>query len=187
MLPGMKRNLLLAVLLVLPCHAGRETFANGQFSLEFPDDWKKPADAGEALIARENPEGTALFAVTQMPVAADAKVDLDATAKSLAAACAKGLDLKEPAKIDSGEVDGLRARFIVVAPPKPAAEPAAPKPAEPKPATQAASEPANQAHFLVVIDAKTAVILLQTTLATPAAKKTSDACLAIVKSFKREK
>ncbi len=186
-LRGMRLNLLLAVMLVLPCQAGRETIADGRFSLEFPAAWKKPADAGEVLIARENPEGTALFVVTQIPVAADAKVDLDATAKSLAAACAKGLALKEPAKIDSGEVDGLRARFIVVATPKPAAaQPAAPQPAEPQPAARPAAEPAGEAHFLVVIDAKTAVILLQTTLATPTAKKTSDACLAIVKSFKRE-
>ncbi|MCX6876984.1 MAG: hypothetical protein NTW21_24690 [Verrucomicrobia bacterium] len=170
----MKLNLLLALLLVLPCHAGREKFSKGQYSLEFPDAWKKPAeDAGAALIARENPDGTALFAVTKLAVAAGAKVDLEATAKTIADGYKKDLKLTEAPKIEKGEVDGLQARFIVIAGPKQAA-------------VGDEAKPEGLAFYLVVIDAKAAVLILQATLATPAAKKTSEACLAIIKSFKRE-
>jgi hypothetical protein len=172
----MRLSLLLSLLLVLPCHAGREKFAKGKYSLDFPADWKKPAeDAEGALIARENKEGTALFVVSKMKVADGGKADLDATSKAIADGYKKDLKLKDDPKVESGEVDGLKSRFMVVASPK----------AEKKEGEEAAKA-GELAIFLVVIDAKTEVIILQATLAKPVAKKASEACLAIIESFKRE-
>ena len=177
--PAMRMSLLLSLLLVLPCHAGREKFAKEKYSLDFPADWKKPAeDAGAALIARENKDGTALFVVTKMPVAKGGTVDLDATTKAIADGYKKDLKLKDDPKVEPGEVDGLKSRFLVIASPKSDKK-------EGEEDKDAAKDP-SLAMFLVVIDAKTEVIILQATLAKPVAKKTSEACLAIIQSFKRE-
>lgn len=163
----------LGLLLAMACHAGREKFAKDKYSLEFPDDWKKPTgDTGAALIVRENKDGTALFAVSKLSVKDGAKADLDATAKSVTAGYKKDLKLKDDPKVEPGEVDGLDARFVVVAPPK-------------QDPPQADQEPAT-AVYLVLIDAKTEVLILQATVAMPVNKKTSDACLAIIQSFRRE-
>lgn len=176
---AMRTTLLLSLLLVLPCLAGREKFAKEKYSLDFPADWKKPAeDAGAALIARENKEGTALFVVTKMAVAKGAALDLDATTKAIADGYKKDLKLKDDPKVEPGEIDGLKSRFLVIASPKSDKK-------EGEEDKEAAKDP-SLAMFLVVIDAKTEVIILQATLAKPVAKKTSEACLAIIQSFKRE-
>jgi hypothetical protein len=176
---AMRTTLLLSLLLVLPCLAGREKFAKEKYSLDFPADWKKPAeDAGAALIARENKEGTALFVVTKMAVAKGAALDLDATTKAIADGYKKDLKLKDDPKVEPGEIDGLKSRFLVIASPKSDKK-------EGEEDKDAAKDP-SLAMFLVVIDAKTEVIILQATLAKPVAKKTSEACLAIIQSFKRE-
>lgn len=163
----------LGLLMAIPCQAGREKIAKDKYSLEFPDDWKKPTgDTGEALIVRENKDGTALFAVSRLTVKDGAKADLDATVKSVTAGYKKDLKLKDDPKVEPGEIDGLDARFVVIAPPK----------QEPPQADQ----PPATAVYLVLIDAKTEVLILQATVVMPANKKTSDACLAIIQSFKRE-
>ena len=174
---------LLSLLLVLPCYAEREKLAKGKYSLDFPADWKKPAeDAGAALIARENKDGTALFVVTKMAAAATtkagqaAKVDLDATTKAIADGYKKDFKLKDDPKVEPGQVDGLESRFLVIATPKTIK----------KEGEEAAAKDDGLAMFLVVIDAKTEVIILQATLSKPVAKATSEACLAIIQSFKRE-
>ncbi|MEO0018986.1 MAG: hypothetical protein RLZZ522_2269 [Verrucomicrobiota bacterium] len=110
-----------------------------------------------------------------MTVAEGTKVDLDATAKALADRCKIDMGLKDDPKVEPGEVDGLKSRFLVLASPKP----------DNKEGMEAAKDE-GLAMFLVVIDAKTEVILLQATLAKPVSKLTSEACLAIIKSFKRE-
>lgn len=169
----MKSAFLLGLLLVLPCQAGREKFAKDKYSLEFPDDWKQPAgDIGAALIVRGNKDGTALFAVSKLAVKEGAKADLDATAKGVAAGYKKDMGLKEDPKVEPGEVDGLDARFVVIASPK-------------KDKPEAKDEPAT-AVYLVLVDAKSEVLILQATLVMPVDKKTSEACLAIIQSFKRE-
>jgi hypothetical protein len=172
----MRLTLLLSLLMLLPCQAGREKFAKDKYSLNFPADWKKPAeDAGEALIPRQNKDGTALFVVTKLKVAEGAKADLDATAKAIAADYKKDMKLKEDPKVEPGEVDGLKSRFVVISSPKP----------EKKDGEEAAKDE-GIAVFLVLIDAKTEVIILQATLAKPVVKATSEACLGIIESFKRE-
>ena len=169
----MRNALLLGLLLVLPCHAGREKIAKDRYSLDFPDDWKKPAgDTGAALIVRENKDGTALFAVSKLAVKDGAKADLDATTRSVAADYKKNMGLKQDPKVEPGEVDGFDARFVVIASPK-------------KEQPAAGDDPAT-AVYLVLVDAKTEVLILRATLAMPVAKKTSEACLAIIQSFKRE-
>jgi hypothetical protein len=162
-----------ASLLVLPCGAEPVKFAKDRYSLDIPATWRKPdGDTGKALLVRQNKDGTALFAVSRLEVKEGTKADLDATTKDLAAKYKKDMGLEEDPKIETGEVDGLDSRFVVVATPK------AKQKADPEsPATLV---------YLVLIDAKTEVIILQVTLAMPVVKETSEACLAIIQSFKRE-
>lgn len=166
-------TLVFASLLVLPCAAERVKFAKDKYSLDIPAAWKKPdGDTGKALMVRQNKDGTALFAVSSLEVKEGTKADLDATTKGLTANYKKDMGLDEDPKIETGEVDGLDARFVVVATPK-----AKQKPDAETPSTLV---------YLVVVDAKTEVLILQATLAMPVAKETGEACLAIIQSFKRE-
>lgn len=172
----MKKTLLwaLSLALALPCLAGPEKFGkDDKYSMEFPDGWKKPAeDTGAALIVRQNKDGTALFAVSRLTVKDGMKADLDATLKSVTDNYKKDLGLKEDPKAETGAVDGLDARFVVIVPPKRDEAKEAPK------------EPAT-AVYLVVVNAKTEVLIFQATLAMPLVKKDTEACMAIIQSFKR--
>ncbi len=160
-------------MLVLPCVAERVKFGDDKYSLDIPAAWKKPdGDAGKALLVRQNKDGTALFAVSKLEVKDGTKADLDATAKGLAANYKKDMELEEDPKIEPGQVDGLDARFVVVA--------------TPKAKRKADAETPPTLVYLVLVDAKTAVIVLQATLAMPVAKETGEACLSIIQSFKRE-
>jgi hypothetical protein len=165
--------------LALPCLAGREKFGKDKYSMEFPDDWKKPAaDTGAALIVRQNKDGSALFAVSRLAVKEGMKADLDATMKSVTDNYQKDLGLKQAPKAEEGAVDGLDARFAVIMPPK-AGDGSKDPPKDPP------KQPSTTV-YLVVVDAKTEVLIFQATLAMPLAKKDADACMAIIQSFKRE-
>lgn len=154
-----------------PLHAAREPFGDGKYSLEFPDGWAKP-DGGDAkaLIVRQNADGSALFAVNRMPLPANARADLDATAKTIAEAYKKDLKLAEVPAAKEGEIDGLPARFLTVA-------------GDPKTGGEAAA----LALFLVLVEAKGEVVVMQATLSLPAAKETREACLTIIKSFQHKR
>lgn len=169
----MRTTLLLGLLLMLPCSAEREKFAKDKYSIDVPGSWKKPdADTGKALLVRQNKEGTGIFAISRMEVKEGAKADLDATTKSLTANYKKDLGLENDPKAESGEVDGLDARFVVVAPPKEK--------------QKADAETPPTMVYLVVIDAKTEVLIMQATLVMPVAKEAGEACLSMIQSFKRE-
>jgi hypothetical protein len=160
---------------LLPCAAEREKFADERFSLEFPEGWRKPAQAGEPapLLVRENKTGTALFAVTRMEIPAGSKVDLDATAKTIAESYQKDLKMEKAAEAAEGEVDGLSARFLTIIPP-PAAE------------GESVTDAARAAYYLVLVDSRKELLILQATLALPAPKDLREETLAIIMSFKRE-
>jgi len=169
----------LAAMLSLSCLAERVKFADDQFSIEFPDGWKKTEPDGKPapLVLRQNADGTALFAVSRLPVPEGAKVDLDATAKTIANSHKEDLKLDKVPEAGEGEIDGLPARFLTIAPPKPAA---------PKEGAEPEEEALQVAYFIVLVDTRKGVMILQATLALPAARETRDAALAIIQSFKRE-
>jgi hypothetical protein len=141
-------------------------FADDRYSLTFPEGWKKAEPPNEkALVPHENADGSAIFAVNLMPVPKGAKPDLPGTAKDLAEQMSNGLGMKEDPEIQEGELDGLPARFVTMVP------------------TEAG---AKLGMILVMVEGKTEVLVLQATVTVPASEKTREACLAIIKSFKRE-
>lgn len=167
--------LLFLTLSLVPCLAGRDKFADDRFSLEFPDDWKKPAEVPEPspLLLRENKAGTALFAVNSLPVPENLKADLDGTAKAIAETYKKDFKMEKAVEADEGEIDGLPARFLTIIPPKPGED----EEAEAAPLA---------AYFLVLVDTRKEVLILQATLALPTTKELREQALAIIMSFKRE-
>jgi hypothetical protein len=147
----------------------RVKFGDDRYSLAFPEGWKKAeAPNPKALVPHENADGSAIFAVNLMPVPKDAKPDLEGTAKDLAGGLAKSLGLKDDPEIQEGELDGLPARFVTMVPDK------------------KADEPAQLGMILVLVEGKTEVIVLQSTVSVPAKEATREACLSIIMSFKRE-
>jgi hypothetical protein len=168
-----------AAMLSLSCYAERVKFADDRFSIEFPDGWKKTAPGGDPapLVLRQNDDGTALFAVSRLAVPEGAKVDLDATARTIANSHKDDLKLDKVPEAGAGEIDGLPARFLTIAPPKPAA---------PEEGADPGEEALQVAYFIVLVDTRKGVMILQATLALPAAKETREAALAIIQSFKRE-
>lgn len=166
----MMKTLLLLLALGGTALAGpRVKFSDDRYSLAFPDGWKKAeAPDGKSLVPHENADGTAIFVVKLLPVPKGAKPDLDGTAKDIAGKLAKTLGLKDDPETQEGELDGLATRFVTLIPDK-----------DPEEATQLGM-------ILVLIEGKTEVIVLESTVAVPLADATSEACLGIIKSFKRE-
>jgi hypothetical protein len=80
--------------------------------------------------------------------------------------------LRTNPKPKGGTIDGLDARFAAIAPPK-------------SDAKDPPKEPATAVH-LVMVDAKTEVLIFQATLTMPFSKQESETCMAIIQSFKRE-
>jgi hypothetical protein len=165
----MKSLLLLLALAATALAGPRVKFGDDRYSLAFPEGWKK-ADAPneKALVPHQNADGSALFAVNLLPVPKDAKPDLEGTAKDLAAQLAKSLGLKDDPEIQEGELDGLPARFVTMVPAK------------------KGDDEAQLGMILVLIEGKTEVVVLQSTITVPAKQATREACLAIITSFKRE-
>lgn len=165
----MKSLVLLLAFAATALAGPRVKFGDDRYSLEFPEGWKKAEAPNEkAVVPHENADGSALFAVNLLPVPKDAKPDLDGTAKDIAKSLAESLGLKDDPEIQEGELDGLPARFVTMVPDK------------------KADEPAQLGMILVLIEGKTEVILLQSTVSVPAKPATREACLSIIKSFKRE-
>ena len=165
----MKSLLLLLVFTATALAGPRVKFGDDRYSLEFPEGWKKAEAPNEkAQVPHENADGSALFAVNLMPVPKDAKPDLDGTAQDLVGGIAKSLGLKDDPEIQEGELDGMPARFVTMVPDK------------------EADEPGQLGMILVLVEGKTEVIVLQSTVAVPAKQATREDCLSIIKSFKRE-
>jgi hypothetical protein len=165
----MKSLMLLFALAATALAEPRVKFGDDRYSLAFPEGWKKAEAPNEkALVPHQNADGSALFAVNLLPVPKDTKPDLDGTAKDLTAQLAESLGLKDKPPIQEGELDGLPARFVTMVPEK------------------EAGDESQLGMILVLIEDKTGVIVLQSTVKVPATQKTREACLGIITSFKRE-
>lgn len=162
---------LAAVLASAVVHGARVTFGDDRFSVDVPLDWKrtKGPDDGN-LLHYEAPGGDGSFAVYTLEVKKDHRADLEGTLKSRVESLGKA-GLKVPAKIEGQEqdFDGKKALFAVV-------------PVE----AQAQGQTVKFSYYLVFLDAKDKVVIMQAALPIPLTEKLREATLAIIQSF-REK
>lgn len=145
----------------------RVKFGENAYSLEFPQGWMKTeAPMADAEFARESPDKAVVITVNCDAIPEGAAADLDATAKTAATTFAKAIQFKGEAKISDGALDGCDAKFITLAPQN--------------------AEEGPIAMFIVAIDAKSHLVRVMATMSPQLEKETKDACLGIVKSFRRE-
>ena len=170
------RSLLLATVLLgattafLP--AERAPFAEGRFSLDIPADWekgKRPEDG--AILYRDAPDGAGSFSVYQLPVKKNHRANLQGTLEERVTSIRKaGLKVSSEVKAQKQEnFDGKSALFAVV----------------PVDASYQ-GQVVKFTYYLVLIDAKDSVVILQAALHRPLGKKLQQDALGIIQSF-REK
>ncbi len=153
--------------------AGKLSFSNGRFSVEIPAGWKKSSlkEESSALLQFDAPGGSGSFSTYQLPVVKERKADLEGTLKARIRAFEKA-GLKLSAKVQSQKqenFDGKPAIFGVV----------------PVEAT-AQGMVVRFTYYLVLIDAKDSVILMQAALPRPLTPELQKDALSIIQSF-REK
>ena len=160
------KAILLTLALALSCHAAeRLKCAEGRYSFEFPAGWvKTKSPTPNAEFARESPDKGAIVSINTNKMEEGQAPDLDATAKTGAAAMAKAIQFDQEGTISSGQLDGCDARFISLIP-----------------------EEGQIGIVAVFIDGKKDLVRFQATIALPMTEETRAACLGIVQSFKREK
>lgn len=160
--------LLLSLAMLAPSLAGdRVGFADDLYSLEFPQGWEK-ADAPMtgAEFARKSPDEAVILAVQSDKIPDGAAADLEGMAKTGAETYAKAIGFKGEAKVSDGELDGCKAKFITLAPQN--------------------EDEGPIAMVAVLVDARKHFIRITATMTPQLEKETRDACLAIVKSFRRQ-
>lgn len=164
---GVKVIVLLLALGMAALAGDRVEFSEGAYSLEFPQGWKKAkAPAADAEFARESPDEGVLVAVQCDKIPEGAAADLDGMAKTAAESYAKAIQFKGEVLVSDGELDGCRAKFLTLAPQK--------------------EEDGPIGMFAVFVDARKHFIRITATMMPELDKETRDACLGIVKSFRRE-
>lgn len=169
----MRFLLLLTTALTLPLGAA-DTVAfgkNDRFRLEFPDTWKAPGTAGQgAVVYRERGGGDASFSVSRLFVPANARVDLQDTLGSFVTNFRKGgMTVVGTVKGREGLVDGKEAVFARV----------------PVKLAQGGQN-FNLTFFLVIVDCRDQVLVMQATLPDGADNKVREECRGIIGSL-REK
>ena len=162
------KTLVLLLALAIPALAGdRVNFADDAYSLEFPQGWKKAqSPTPSAEFARGNPDGSVIIAVQCDKIPDGAAADLEGMAKTAAESYAKAIQFKGEALVSDGELDGCKAKFITLAPQK--------------------EEEGPIGMFAVFVDARKHFIRITATMTPQLDKETRDACLGVVKSFRRE-
>ena len=148
------------------CVAEKVTF-DTHFSVEFPEGWKKAESPDKkALVYRESAKGDASFAIAKLPVPKNAKANLKATLGAMIAGIKKNMKLIGEPKSTEGGVDGKKAVFSRVF---------------------VEAEGNKMGYFLVAIDCKDRVFILQATLPSTASDQSRNDCMKIIQSFKQEK
>ena len=168
------RQLALILLILSPAatRAQKVSFAQERFSVEIPANWKKgrgPADG--AILYREAPDGDGSFSIYQLKVAKDHRANLEATLSARIEAIRKaGLKISAEVKAQKQDnFDGKPAIFGVV-------------PVEVRHQDQVVKF----TYYLVLVDAKDSVIIMQAALPRPLTPKLQQGALGIIQSF-REK
>jgi len=164
-------HLLLLAAFALPAHAEKVKFAKDRFSIEIPAEWKKgngPDDGN--ILYRNAPGGNGTFSVYQLAVAEDHKANLQGTLESRVKALAKsGLVVTAEVKGQKQTFDGKPAVFGVI-------------PVEAK----LGKATIKFRYYLVLIDARDTVVIMQAALPSPLPDKVRESALKIIQSF-REK
>ena len=176
MIPKALPPLIVFLLLLTPgaaLQAGKLSFSEGRFSVEIPAGWRTSSVKGDpsALLQYDAPGGSGSFSIYQLPVLKGRKADLEGTLAVRVGAFEKA-GLKLGAKVQSQKqdnFDGKPAIFGVV----------------PVEAT-AQGEVVRFTYYLVLIDAKDSVILMQAALPRPLTPELQKDALSIIQSF-REK
>ena len=169
------RQLALALLLLCPVttiQAGKVTFSDNRFSVEIPATWEKsqgPAD--NAVLHHDAPGKDGSFSIYQLPVAKDHRANLEGTLASRIKAIEKtGLKVSADVKSQKQDnFDGKSALFGVV-------------PVEARYQDQVVKF----TYYLVLVDAKDTVIVMQAALPRPLTPDLQQGALGIIQSF-REK
>jgi len=153
------------MIFTLPVLAEKVTF-DTKYSIEFPEGWKKPEQARkDALVYQEAEKGDASFAVAKLPLPENAKADLKGTLKSMIEGFKKSMKvIGEPAMKD-GVIDGKKAQFASVI-------------------VETGGQ--KMGFYLVAVDAKDRVFILQATLPAGASDKSRADCMKLIQSFKEE-
>ncbi len=169
------RQLVLVLLTLSPgaaLQAGTVTFAKERFSVAIPADWEKgrgPDDG--AILYRDAPDGEGSFSIYQLPVAKDHRANLEGTLAERVKAIRKA-GFKVSAEVKSQKqdnFDGKPAVFGVV-------------PVEARHQDQVVKF----TYYLVLVDARDSVIVMQAALPRPLTPKLQQRALGIIQSF-REK
>ncbi len=148
------------------------SLCGGRFSLDIPADWekgKRPEDG--AILYRDAPDGAGSFSVYQLPVKKNHRANLQGTLEERVTSIRKaGLKVSSEVKAQKQEnFDGKSALFAVV----------------PVDASYQ-GQVVKFTYYLVLIDAKDSVVILQAALPRPLGKKLQQDALGIIQSF-REK
>ena len=170
------RQLALVLLTFSPgavLQAGKVTFARERFSVDIPADWEKgkgPDDG--AILYRDAPGGEGSFSIYQLPVAKDHRANLEGTLAERVKAIRKA-GLKVSAEVKSQKqdnFDGKPAIFAVV-------------PIE----ASYQDQIVKFTYYLVLIDARNSVIIMQAALPRPLTPKLQQGALGIIQSFREKK
>ena len=162
----MKIFFLLPALALTALAGDRVAFSDDRYSLEFPQGWgKAKAPAADAEFARESPDKSVIISVNCDDIPDGAAADLVATSKAFAKSYAAAIRFTGEARVSDGALDGCDAKFVTLAP-------------------QNADE-GSIALFAVLVDTRKHLIRIVATMNPGLDDETREACLAIVKSFRR--
>ncbi len=147
------------------------SFENARFTLDIPADWKKAKGPDDGnFLYREAPGGEGSFSVYKLKVAKDHRAELQGTLKHRVDAITKsGLKVTADVKGTKQDFDGKHAVFAVI-------------PVE----AGLGDRKVKFSYYLVLIDAKNLVVIMQATLPRKPPDKLREATLGIIQSF-REK
>ncbi|BDS06413.1 hypothetical protein NT6N_14530 [Oceaniferula spumae] len=161
----MKYAAILILVFTLPVMAGKVTF-DEKYSVVFPDGWKKPDQARkDALVYQETEKGDASFAVAKLALPENAKADLKGTLNSMIEGFKKSMKVVGDPAMKEGAIDGKKAQFASVI---------------------VEADGQKMGFYLVAIDAKDRVFILQATLPAGASDKSREDCMKLIQSFKEE-
>ena len=104
-----------------------------------------------------------MIAVSTSAIPKGSEVDLDRTAQDASGKLARAFNLKGGGTISEGQLDGCKTRFVTMIP-----------------------EEGELGMFAVFIAAREHLVTVQATLVLPLTGDGRDACLGILRSFRRE-
>lgn len=160
--------LLSLVTIILPSTLLAEKITFDQkYSLVFPEGWKKSESPEKnAIIFRESAAGDASFAVVKLELPKNSRADVAATVEAMLAGMKAKMKPEEEPKITPGKIDGKKSVFAKM---------------------MSKVDGVQVGFYLVAIDARDRVFILQATIPSSASNKTRQDCMAIINSFKEER